>query len=97
MTTPKFSLGQVVARPGALEALAAAGQTADELLARHLARDWGDLEDEDKRLNDEALLDGSRLLSAYVLTTGEKLWVITEAEDDEGRRASTCILQPDSY
>lgn len=97
MNTTKFSPGQVVATPGALEALAAAGQTAAELLTRHLARDWGDLDSEDKRLNDEALLNGSRLLSAYVLNTGEKLWCITEAEDDRGHRTSTCILRPDEY
>ena len=64
MTTRKFSLGQVVATPGAIEVLAAAGVSVDALLARHLAGDWGDLDDQDKRLNDEALIDGSRLLSA---------------------------------
>ena len=97
MTTAKFSLGQVLATPGALEALAAAGLNAEALLARHLAGDWGDLDAEDKRLNDEAMLDGSRILSAYTLNTGEKLWVITEAEDDEGYRASSVLLRPDEY
>lgn len=92
-----FALGQVVATPGALEALAKAGQTPHELLARHLRGDWGDLDAEDAALNDEALRDGSRLLSAYVLKTGEKLWVITEAVGDDGHRASTCCLRPDEY
>lgn len=33
---PKFELGQVVATPGGIDALKSAGQTARELLARHL-------------------------------------------------------------
>lgn len=99
MTTskPKFTLGQVVATPGALEALARAGQTPHELLARHLRGDWGDLDAEDAALNDEALKDGSRLLSAYALKTGEKLWIITEAADDSGHRAVSTILCPSEY
>lgn len=40
---PKFSLGQTVATPGALDALSAAGQTPMDLLRRHIAGDWGDL------------------------------------------------------
>jgi hypothetical protein len=94
---PKFSLGQVVATPGALEALAKAGQTPQELLARHLRGDWGDVCPEDATLNDEALKDGSRLLSAYTLRTGEKLWIITEAESDSGQRLSSCLLLPSDY
>jgi len=43
------------------------------------------------------LLDGGRLLSAYVLPSGISIWVITEAASDDGRRASTCILLPEEY
>jgi hypothetical protein len=94
---PLFKLGQVVATPGALEALAKAGQQPWELLAQHVRGQWGDLDDEDRRLNDEAVKDGSRLLSAYTLKTGQKAWVITEAADDQGHRAATTILLPDEY
>lgn len=98
MTTPQplFSLGTVVATPGALAALAQAGQSPHELLQRHVTGDWGDLDADDKDANERALRDGSRLFSAYRLTTGEKLWAITEAEND-GHRASTCLLLPDEY
>ncbi len=94
---PKFSLGQVLATPGALQALRDAGQSPAEFLSRHTNGDWGDLGDEDKRLNDEALKDGSRILSAYKTTTGVKLWIITEAADDNGQRAATTILLPEEY
>ena len=46
--------------------------------------DWGDLDEEDRSLNDAAVIDGSRILSAYTTRKGERLWVITEAADDEG-------------
>ncbi len=94
---PKFLPGQVVATPGAIEAMEASGQQPSDFLDRHLEGDWGDLDSEDKSLNDEALIDGSRLLSAYKTTRGVKLWVITEAVGDDGRRASTCILTPAEY
>ena len=96
-SSPKFSLGQQVATPGALKAIHEAGQSALELLARHVSGDWGDLDDEDRRLNDEALTDGSRLLSAYNLRSGVRIWIITEAADDNGHRAATTLLLPDEY
>ncbi len=89
---PRFQLGKIVATPGALQTLDEAGCTPLELLRRHVAGDWGDLDDEDQEANERALLDGSRIFSAYVLSSGEKLYVITEAD-----RSSTCVLRPDEY
>jgi hypothetical protein len=94
---PMFKLGQVVATPGALDALRQAGQVPFEFVARHAQGDWGDLSEEDRRLNDESVKDGSRILSAYRLKTGVKLWIITEAEDDQRHRAATTLLLPDEY
>ena len=47
----RFPLGQVVATPGALEALAASGENAASFLRRHVAGDYGDVCEEDKRLD----------------------------------------------
>jgi hypothetical protein len=90
--TPTFPLGQVVATPGALSALAEAGQTPLEFIARHATGDWGDLGEEDRRENERSLRDGCRLLSAYRLQDGTKIWVITEAD-----RSSTTLLLPEEY
>jgi hypothetical protein len=92
MNTPKFTFGALVATPGALEALAASGQSPNELLCRHAAGDWGDVSAGDARLNDAAVRDGERVLSAYRTAEGVKLWIITEAD-----RSSTCILLPEEY
>jgi hypothetical protein len=88
-----FKLGQVVITPGALEALRESGESPWVFLIRHVACDWGDLDQHDKDRNEQALKDGSRLFSAYRTAKGEKVWVITEAEP----RSSTCILTPDEY
>jgi hypothetical protein len=94
---PKFHPGHLLATPAALEVIAAAGQRPGDFLGRHLLGDWGELGAEDRRLNDEAIRDGSRLLSCYATARGVRLWVITEAADDRGRRAATTLLLPDEY
>jgi hypothetical protein len=94
---PLFSLGRTVCTPVALEALREANQAASELLDRHIRGDWGCVCEEDRALNDEALKDGSRLLSAYKLASGTKVWVITEGTDDRGVRSATTLLLPDEY
>ena len=97
LKTPKFGFGSVVATPGAATALKESGQSPWEFLCRHLAGDWGDVDADDRAANDQALKDGSRILSSYRLKSGEKIWIITEGEDDHGNRASTTVLLPDEY
>ena len=96
--SPKFTLGQVLATPGALEALEKVGQLPADFLQRHSRGDWGEaLCDQDTQANEQALVDGSRIFSAYHLKDGTKIWVITEAADDSGQRAATTILLPSEY
>jgi hypothetical protein len=87
-----FALGAIVATSGALRAFE---QTADDysaLLDRHQAGDWGEIEPEDRGVNEEALKEGARIFSVYRLSDGTKVWIITEAD-----RSSTCILLPEEY
>ena len=93
----KFPLGQLLATPGALAALEESGQSPSDFLSRHANGDWGLVDREDWQANDSSLVDGSRLLSAYKTAKGVKLWVLTEAKDDDGNRAATTILLPDEY
>jgi hypothetical protein len=96
-TTPAFSIGALLSTPGALEAFEKNGQTPFEFLQRHIAKDWGDLCDEDRLLNDQSLIDGSRLLSAYHLKDKTKIWCITEAVGENGHREATTFLLPEEY
>ena len=91
-----FPLGQLLATPGAVRAIGESGQAPWDFLSRHLAGDWGEVCPEDWELNDQALRDGGRVLSAYSTLKGQKVWVLTEAAD-QGHRAATAILLPDEY
>jgi hypothetical protein len=89
MSNPRFPLGQVVATAGAASKLTQA--QIRELLARHVAGDWGDLPPEDVQENELSLKEGFRILSAYKVD-GVAYWVITEAD-----RSVTTILLPEEY
>jgi len=89
---PLFSLGQIVATPGALAALEKAGQQPQEFLSRHVCGQWGDLCEEDRRENQFSLERGFRILSSYRTNAGDKLWIITESD-----RSVTTLLLPDEY
>lgn len=97
MNRPTFLLGQVLITPGAIELLRESGESPAYFLARHAKGDWGEVCHEDKRLNDQAVMDGTRILSAYRTNNAMRLWIITEAADDDGHRAATTILLPDEY
>jgi hypothetical protein len=88
----RFPLGQIVATPGALAALEEAGQTPLDVLRRHAAGDWGELDEDDRQENEFSLRRGFRLLSAYTLNNGTRLWIITEAD-----RSATTLLLPSEY
>ena len=89
---PRFLMGRVVATPGALAALELANQSADEFLHRHQGGDWGDVDESDRQFNEIAIEEGNRILSAYVLRTGDRIWIVTESDC-----RSTCVLLPSDY
>ena len=84
-------------RPERSKRLQDAGQQPHEFLKRHVRGDWGDLDEEDRSLNNAAVIDGSRILSVYQTRKGTKLWVITEATNDVGLRYSSTLLLPEDY
>ena len=92
MAKARFELGQLVATPGALAALAESGEEPGTFLTRHASGDWGGLSEEDRKENEFSLLHGFRLLSSYRLRNGVKLWAITEAD-----RSATTLLLPEEY
>ena len=92
ITPPLFALGRLVATPGALQLLTLVQQTPLEFLARHSRGDWGECCPEDASENDFSVKAGFRIFSVYQTRTGEKLWVITEAD-----RSVTTLLLPNEY
>ena len=90
MFVQKFELGQVLVTPGAYEALNL--KDAADCLVRHASGDFGDMSEEDKALNEEAVENEGRIMSAYRDSNGVKFWIITEWD-----RSATTILLPDEY
>ena len=74
----QFPLGQIVATPGALAALATTGTSAVSLIQRHARLEQGALDDEDHQANKDALVYGTRVFSSYKAEGAEEtFWVIT--------------------
>ena len=89
---PTFPLGQMVITPAAMVVLEEARLSPFEFIIRHGNADWGDLCDEDKQSNADALEHGERLFSCYKLDETTKLYVITERD-----RSVTTVLLPSDY
>lgn len=62
--------------------------------ARYLLGDWGDVCQEDKQSNDEAVKGGDRIVAAYDHPENPdwNIWIITEYD-----RSATTILFPSEY
>lgn len=88
--TQKFELGQVLITPGARDDLELKDVISS--LVRHAGGDFGDVCEEDKAYNEEAVESGDRILSAYHDRNGVKFWIITEWD-----RSATTILLPSEY
>ncbi len=85
-----FPLGKIV-MTGAFMQQSQPSKLLDALL-RHAHGDWGDVCDEDRRSNEEALVRQFRLFSVYGASDTSKFWIITEAD-----RSYTTILLPEEY
>ena len=86
-----FALGKVVSTPNALEFVLKHHINILTLLHRHQIGDWGELCEEDRESNEDALITDSRILSSYNFDQ-DKIWIITEAD-----RSLTTILLPSDY
>jgi hypothetical protein len=70
----------------------ASGDSLFTYLSRHQAGDWGEIDSHDRRENVLSLEHGFRLMSVYTLSSGVRIWIISE-----GDRSSTTVLLPDEY
>lgn len=91
-TNPRFPLGKLVATHGAIDMLKELQLSPFDFISRHWQGDWGDLCPADIEANNQALQNGTRLMSAYGVDGGRKLWIITEAD-----RSATTLLLPEEY
>ncbi len=86
----QFPLGRLVVTTNLIALI-----SPDEVFAavqRHASCDWGEVCEEDRESNEEALIDGSRILSVYSSSSGTTFWIITEWD-----RSVTTVLMPEDY
>lgn len=92
----KLNLGKTVVTRGIDERMdkdPLFGKFVLKSLGRYTNCDWGDTCDEDKKSNEDAVINGERILAVYIYPkTKEKIWIITEWD-----RSITTILFPDEY
>ena len=87
-----FTLGQLVATPGALALLHTCRLSPITFTLRHVTGDFGELGRHDRQANLHAIEHGLRIVSKYRITANDAIYVITEAD-----RSCTCILLPKEY
>jgi hypothetical protein len=89
--TALFPLGKIVQTSLAKDELDKLNYSPLNLLRKHMSGDWSEMHEDDQQSNHNAIQEGSRIFSAYIID-GTKFWVITEAD-----RSSTTILLPSEY
>lgn len=89
-TKPLFLIGNLFATPNAISQVS--NDEIQAALARHQKGDWGEVCKEDRLANNVAVVNETRILSAYKTSKGKKFWIITEAD-----RSSTTVLMPEDY
>lgn len=64
--------------------------SSEDLLKRHTSGDWGDISEEDKQLNNQALNAGGAVISTYRLAGDRVVWIVTP----RGEHNSIFVLLP---
>ena len=65
---------------------------ACEALARHVVGDWGEIDPDAWKVNEQALEYGRAIVSCYLDRHDRRFLIVTDAD-----RSSTTILLPDEY
>jgi hypothetical protein len=88
----RFALGKVAITRPCLARFENLGESVMAYLNRHISGDWGNLGEEDKAANEQAINRPIRILSRYYLSDGDSIYIITEAD-----RSCTTIMLRDEY
>lgn len=92
-------MGQVVTTRTINDLMAAEQKFAVEVtvaLQRYAVKDWGNLDDEDKQTNEDALNypDDLYVMGAYDTSKG-KIWIITNRISEKAGENATTVCFPD--
>jgi hypothetical protein len=99
-----FGPGVLTMTPGITGARRQGSINVGGLFKRHFSGDYGEIDDEDKNINERSIKDGSCIVSGYDTDAGRVL-VITDPESEltqlldyvEGHRAFTSVILAEEY
>lgn len=99
ITSKFFNMGQIVVTRSINEYMSADRKFATEInlcLRRFAVKDWGELDEEDKQTNEDALQypDDLYLLGAYQTSKG-KIWIITNRISEKAGDNATTVCFPE--
>ena len=100
ITSKYFDMGQVVVTKGIHEAMRENIRFAIEVdlcLKRYAVKDWGNLCEEDKMINEDSLTypDDLYLLGVYETCKGKILIITCRISENAGDNATTTVCFPD--
>jgi hypothetical protein len=87
---PRLLVGTLILEPEVAELIAQGRLDIAPSLRRHLANDWGEASDGDRRANAYASLHGGEYFSSYEVGAARPLWIVSEWD----RRTTTLLLAP---
>jgi hypothetical protein len=99
-----FEPGMLTMTPGITDARQQGIIKPGALFKRHFSGDYGEIDDEDKRINERSIKDGSCIVSGYDTDAGRVL-IITDPKSEftllpdyiEGHRAFTTMILAEEY
>ena len=99
ITSKFFNMGKLVVTSGINQAIMENKKFAMEVnlcLQRYAVKDWGNLDEEDKQANEDALNypNDLYLLAAYKTCKG-KIWIITNRISENAGDNATTVCFPD--
>lgn len=67
-----------------------------EKIDEFMSCNWGNIPDDDKALNNNALITGERIIGSYLIND-TKIWIIADPENEKGIRKAITVLLPEEY
>lgn len=90
---PAALAGEIIITPTVARLMVQGSLDPVPYLRRHLAGDWGELIEADRRDNENALLNGGEIFSSYATSPTQTLWIVSEWD----LSVTTLMLPPASY
>lgn len=77
-TRSALVVGEIIITPAVGRLIVQGALDPVSYLRRHLAGDWGELTETDRRANENTFLEGGEIFSSYTTSPTRTLWIVSE-------------------